>query len=213
MFTQESIKAWSALAHKAVNVVPADGTIPAGLAGTFIHLSLTAIPFKTLATVTGEAPNTVHTGAPIQAGVGRAVIDVSLTVVSTVPRLTFTHVAAIAVDAAAAMLAGALLAFIDILSATWSLPASGTLTDVRSVVRRRTTHSSILTRMGGAGNLLFFTVFSCEWWTTLAGVTVHSINTNALIQTGPRQTFIYILLTAQTSKSRLALTSVAVVSV
>lgn len=65
MFTQDSIKALSALAHKAVDVVPANGAIPAGLAGALVYLSLTALPFKTWAAVTGETPNTVHTSASI----------------------------------------------------------------------------------------------------------------------------------------------------
>lgn len=71
VFTQDSIKARSALAHKTVDVVPADGTVPAGLAGALIYLSLTALPFKTRAAVAGEAPNIVHTGASIQAWVCR----------------------------------------------------------------------------------------------------------------------------------------------
>lgn len=71
VFTQDSIKAWSALAHKAVDVVPTDGTIPAGLADALVYLSFTAVPFKTMAAVTGEAPNIVHTGASIQARVYR----------------------------------------------------------------------------------------------------------------------------------------------
>lgn len=66
MFTQDSIKARSALTHKAVDIVPADGTVPAGLAGTLVNLSLTALPFETRAAVAGEAPNIVNTGASIQ---------------------------------------------------------------------------------------------------------------------------------------------------
>lgn len=65
MITQNSIKALSALAHKAVDVVPANGTIPAGLAGTLIYLGLTALAFKTGAAVTGETPDTIHTRASI----------------------------------------------------------------------------------------------------------------------------------------------------
>lgn len=65
VFTQDSIVAWSAHAHKAVDVVPANGTVPAGLAGTLIYLSLTALPFKTWATITGETPNIVHARASI----------------------------------------------------------------------------------------------------------------------------------------------------
>lgn len=61
VFTQDSIKAWSAFTHKAVDIVPADGTIPAGLAGTLVYFSLTALPFETWAAVAGEAPNIVHT--------------------------------------------------------------------------------------------------------------------------------------------------------
>lgn len=71
VFTQDSIKAWSALAHKAVDIVLADGTIPAGLAGALVYLSLTALPFKSRAAFAGEAPNIVHTGASIQAWVYR----------------------------------------------------------------------------------------------------------------------------------------------
>lgn len=65
MFTQVSIIAWLALAHKAVDVVPANGTVPAGMAVALVYLSLTALPFKTWAAVTGESPDTVHTSAPI----------------------------------------------------------------------------------------------------------------------------------------------------
>lgn len=67
VFTQDSIKAWWTLAHKAVDVVPAGGTIPAGLAGALVYLNLTALPFKTWAAVAGEAPNIIHTGASVQA--------------------------------------------------------------------------------------------------------------------------------------------------
>lgn len=35
-------------------------------------------------------------------------------------------------------------------------------------------------------------------WTTLAGVTVESIYARALVQTGPRGTFIYVFLTVPT---------------
>ena len=35
-------------------------------------------------------------------------------------------------------------------------------------------------------------------WTTLAGITVESINANAFVQTGPRGTFIYVFLTVDT---------------
>lgn len=37
-----------------------------------------------------------------------------------------------------------------------------------------------------------------KWWNTLAGVTVESIYTNALVQTGPRSAFIYVFLTVHT---------------
>lgn len=67
MLTQDSVKTWSAHAHKAVDVVPAGGTIHAGLAGALIHLCLTAHPFKTRATDAGEFPNIIHTRASIQA--------------------------------------------------------------------------------------------------------------------------------------------------
>lgn len=49
VFTVDSIKARSALAHKAVDVIPADGTVPARLAGTLVYLRLTVLPFKTWA--------------------------------------------------------------------------------------------------------------------------------------------------------------------
>lgn len=37
-----------------------------------------------------------------------------------------------------------------------------------------------------------------KWWNTLAGVTVESIYTNAMVQTGPRSAFIYVFLTVHT---------------
>lgn len=61
--------------------------------------------------------------------------------------------------------------------------------------------------------MFHLTVFTCEWWTTLTGITVDSIDTNPLVQTGPRCTFIYILLTVDTSESLLAQTGVAIMSV
>lgn len=67
--------------------------------------------------------------------------------------------------------------------------------------------------MRGAGNLFHLTVFTCEWRTTLADITVDSIYTNALVQTGPRCTFIYVLLTVYTSESRLTLAGVAIMAV
>lgn len=70
-FTQDSIETRSALAYITVNVILADGAITAGLTGTFVYLSLTAPPFKTCTTITGETPNFVHTRAPIQAWVCR----------------------------------------------------------------------------------------------------------------------------------------------
>lgn len=71
VITQDSIKARSARAHKAVDVVLADGTVLAGLAGTLIYLSLTSLPFKTLTAVTRETPNIVHARTSIQAWVYR----------------------------------------------------------------------------------------------------------------------------------------------
>lgn len=67
--------------------------------------------------------------------------------------------------------------------------------------------------MRSTGNLFHFTVFACERRTTLANVTVDSIDTKALILTGPRRTLVYVLLTVQTSESRMALTGVTIVSV
>lgn len=69
VFTQDSIEARLAHAHKAVDVVSTDGSVPAGLAGALIYLRLTTLPFKTWSTVTGETPNIVYTGASIQARV------------------------------------------------------------------------------------------------------------------------------------------------
>jgi len=39
---------------------------------------------------------------------------------------------------------------------------------------------------------------TCEWRTTLAGITVDSIYTDAVVQTGPGCTFIHVLLTVHT---------------
>lgn len=64
-FAQDSVKAPTTLAHKAVDVVPADGSVPAGLAGALVHLHLTALPFETLAAVTRETPDIVHARASI----------------------------------------------------------------------------------------------------------------------------------------------------
>lgn len=61
--------------------------------------------------------------------------------------------------------------------------------------------------------MLHLTVFTCEWWATLASVAVDSIYTNAVIFTGSRCTFIYVLLTIHTSESRLALAHVVIMSV
>lgn len=66
VLAQDSIKAWSAFAHKAVDVVLTDGAIPAGLAGAFIYLSLAALPFESWTAFAGEAPNVVHAGASVQ---------------------------------------------------------------------------------------------------------------------------------------------------
>lgn len=41
-----------------------------------------------------------------------------------------------------------------------------------------------------------------KWWKTLAGVTVESIYTNALVQTGRRSAFIYVFLTVHTYLER-----------
>lgn len=66
VITQDSIKARLTFANKAVDIVPADGTVPAGLAGTLVHLDLTVLAFKTRAAFTGEASHIIHAGAPIQ---------------------------------------------------------------------------------------------------------------------------------------------------
>lgn len=71
VFTQDSIKARSAVTHKAIDVILAEGSVAARLAGTLIHLSLTSLPFKTWAALTGETVNVIHTRASIQAGVCR----------------------------------------------------------------------------------------------------------------------------------------------
>lgn len=66
VITQDSIKARLAFTNKAVDIVPADGTVPARLAGTLIHLDLTVLAFKTRAAFTREASDIIHAGAPIQ---------------------------------------------------------------------------------------------------------------------------------------------------
>lgn len=67
--TKDSIKAWPAFADKAVDIVPADGPVPAGLAGTLIRLDLTVLAFKSRAAFTREASNVIYTGASVQTGV------------------------------------------------------------------------------------------------------------------------------------------------
>lgn len=69
--TKDSIKAWLAFTDKAVDIVLADGTIPAGLAGTLVHFSLAVLAFKSRAAVTRESSNGIHTGASVQARVYR----------------------------------------------------------------------------------------------------------------------------------------------
>lgn len=108
------------------------------------------------------------------------------------------------VYAAASIFARILFAFIHVFIANGTLPAGWTSAGEGGVVHRWTTHSSPLAWMRGTGNQLHLTVFPCEWWTALAGVAVDSINTSALVQTGPGCTFIYVLLTVHTSVSRLA---------
>lgn len=66
VITQDSIKARLAFANEAVDIVPADGPVPARLTGTFIHLDLTMLAFKTGAAFAGEASHDVHAGAPVQ---------------------------------------------------------------------------------------------------------------------------------------------------
>lgn len=132
---------------------------------------------------------------------------------SAVSWLTFTHVAPFVVYAMTTIFARVLFAFIHILAAALTLPTSRTSTGIGGIICRWTAHSSFLTWMGSTGNLLLLTVFTCEWWTTLAGVTVDAIHTNALVQTGTRCTFIYVLLTVHTSESKLALTSVPIMPV
>lgn len=132
---------------------------------------------------------------------------------SAVSWLTFTHVAPLVVHAMTTVFARVLFAFIYILTTACTLPTSRTLTGKGRIICSWTAHSSFLTWMGSTRNLLLLTVFTCEWWTTLAGVTVDSIHTNALVQTGPRCTFVYVLLTVHTSESQLALTGVAIMLV
>lgn len=64
--TQDSIKARLAFANEAVDVVPADGPVPAGLTGTLVHLDLAMLAFKTGAAFAREASHDVHAGAPVQ---------------------------------------------------------------------------------------------------------------------------------------------------
>lgn len=66
VFTQYAVKARSALAYKAVDVVLAGGTVSAGMAGTLVNLNVTALSLKTWAAITGETPDLVHTRASIQ---------------------------------------------------------------------------------------------------------------------------------------------------
>lgn len=69
VITQDSIKARLAFANEAVDIVPADGPVPARLTGTFIHLDLTMLAFKTRAAFAREASHDIHAGAPVQTGV------------------------------------------------------------------------------------------------------------------------------------------------
>lgn len=69
VITQDSIKAWPTFAYKAVDIVLADCTIPAGLAGTLIYLNLTVFPLKSRTAFTRKASHIIHTGASIQAWV------------------------------------------------------------------------------------------------------------------------------------------------
>lgn len=71
VFTQYAVKARSALAYKAVDVVLAGGAVFAGMAGTLINLNVTALSLKTWAAITGETPDLVHTRASIQTRVCR----------------------------------------------------------------------------------------------------------------------------------------------
>lgn len=66
VITQDSIKARLAFTNKAVDIVPADGTVAAGLAGALVHLLLTVLAFKTRAALTREASHVVHAGAPVK---------------------------------------------------------------------------------------------------------------------------------------------------
>lgn len=84
MFTQNSIISRTALAHKAVHVVFAAGSVPAGLRGALVHLRLAAIPLKSQTAITCVPPHYVHTRSTIQAWVRGAVVYVCLTVVSAV---------------------------------------------------------------------------------------------------------------------------------
>jgi len=66
VLTLDSIKARTAHAHKAVDVVLADAPVSAGLAGALVYLSLTALSFKTQTTEAGETGNSVQTCASMQ---------------------------------------------------------------------------------------------------------------------------------------------------
>lgn len=132
---------------------------------------------------------------------------------SAVSGLTSTRVATLVVHTTTTIFAWVLFAFIHIISAARTLPTSRTSAGVRGVVCSWTTHSSVLTWTRSAGRLFHLTVFTCKLGATLAGVTVDSIYTNALVYTGPRCTFIYVLFTVHTFESRLALTGVAIMLV
>lgn len=71
VFTQYAVKAGSALAYKAVDVILAGGAVSAGMAGTLVNLNVTALSLKTWATVTDETPDFVPTRASIQTRVCR----------------------------------------------------------------------------------------------------------------------------------------------
>lgn len=69
MLTVNPLKAFRARAHKAVHVFVAGGPVLAGAAGAFVHVRLTALPFKSRTTSAGKTRNLVHTRASVQAGV------------------------------------------------------------------------------------------------------------------------------------------------
>lgn len=213
VFTKDAVKARSTFTHETVDIVLAEGSILARMAGALIHIGLTPLSLESQAAFAGEGPDVIDTGAATEARIGRAVVNIDLADLSTIARLTIAYIAPLAVYAAATVFARVFLAFVHILIAAWSLPTSRTLTGVRRVVCRWSAHSSFLTRMRSAGDLFHLAVLACERQTAVAGVTVYSICADALVQTWPRGTLVYILLTVHSSEPMLAPAGIAVVSI